>query len=109
MRSIRSQSASHSQPQPSSPQPGLNLEQELRGGLEIAPHPRGQRPVPEGQELPGDKGSMCGIDWKSQSRWMAECGEGGAQGGAHIRGVGFLEEAGWHLELQEKGEQAWPV
>lgn len=52
---------------------------------------------------------MCGIDWKSQSRWMAECGEGGAQGGAHIRGVGFLEEAGWHLELQEKGEQAWPV
>ena len=40
---------------------------------------------------------------------MAEYGEGRAQGGAHIRRVGSLEEAGWHLELQERGEQAWPV
>lgn len=32
---------------------------------------------------------------------MAECGEGGSQGGAHVRRVGFLEEAGWHLEPRE--------
>lgn len=71
----------------------------------MALQPTGQRPVPVGQELPRDEVSVCGIGLEPLGTWMAEDGEGGAQGGVHVRRVGFLEEAGWHVEPQERREQ----
>lgn len=37
-----------------------------------------------------------------RKQWMSGCGEDGAQEGVHVRRVGFLEEAEWHLEAQKR-------
>lgn len=37
-----------------------------------------------------------------RKQWMSGCGEDGAQEGVHIRRVGFLGEAVWHLEAQKR-------
>lgn len=51
------------------------------------------------------QGQGCGIGQKPQGTLDVRVWEVGAQGGVHIRRIGFLEEAGWRLEAQERKEQ----